>query len=153
MTHPDEAQPAPSPPHVRAAYGHWMQERVRWSDTDLIGHANNVAVSAYFETGRSHFMRSVDAIDAEPRAPLVLAQLTINFLGEMHWLDVIDIGTGCLSIGRSSCRTGQALFVGERCVGTAESVVVMIDEVTRKPVPLPSWLRQWLDQNRIAALG
>jgi len=130
-------------PRDRDAYPHWMGEHVRWSDTDLVGHVNNLSISAYFETGRTHFLLPVLSKDLPEPSLLLLAQITVNFLGEVHWPGNLDIGTGLLSLGRSSCRLGQALFDGARCVATAETVLVLIDESTRKPREIPEPMRAW----------
>lgn len=134
----------------RSIYAHWMQERVRWSDTDLVGHVNNLSFSAYFESGRTHFLRPVLAGGAHPPMMLLVAQMTVNFLGEVHWPADIDVGTGVLAVGRTSCRVGQALFDGDRCVSSAESVLVLIDEASRKPRQIPECLRSWLTGFAIA---
>lgn len=39
---------------------------------------------------------------------------------------------------------GQALFDGYRCVSSSESVLVLIDEATRKPRPINDDLRAWM---------
>jgi acyl-CoA thioester hydrolase len=128
----------------RQSYSHWVPEHVRWSDTDLVGHANNLAFGAFCETGRSMFVKHYVEKDAAERAMFLPAQLILNFLGEAFWPAQVDVGTGVLSVGRSSCRIGQGLFDGERCFGTAETVLVLIDEQTRRPLALPDSIRNWL---------
>jgi acyl-CoA thioester hydrolase len=117
----------------RSAYPHWIRERIRWSDTDMLGHVNNLAIAAYCESGRTEFLRSLLAPAAGPRSLLLLAHLSTSFLGELHWPGEVEVGTGVLEIGRSSCRMGQAVFAGKRCVSRSESVLVLIDEATRRP--------------------
>jgi len=48
-----------------------------------------------------------------------------------------DIGTRVVAVGRSSIRLEQTLFQGEARVAAAESVLVLIDETTRRSCPLP----------------
>ena len=134
----------------RTTYAYWIKERIRWSDTDMIGHVNNLAISAYVESGRSEFMRPIMIHEVNPRALMVLAKLTVNFLGEVHWPGDVDVGTVVMKIGRSSCIMGHGLFDGERCVSTAESVIVMIDEATRKSCEIPGWVRDYLSRFTIA---
>jgi acyl-CoA thioester hydrolase len=50
-----------------------------------------------------------------------------------------------LSIGRSSFTLGHGLFRGESCVGTAETVMVLIDATTRRSTPLSEVLREHLE--------
>lgn len=124
----------------RGVYRDWERERVRWSDTDLIGHANHLAFGAFCETGRAMFFRRALA-GIERGGLFVVTQLILNFRAELHWPAEVEIGTGVLSIGRSSCRLGQGLFEGERFVGSSEAVIVLIDAQTRRPVEIPEALR------------
>lgn len=128
----------------RSTYSYWLTENIRWSDTDLVGHVNNLSFSTYYETGRTQFLRPFVARGVEQRVLLLLAQMNVSFLGEAHWPGEVDIGTGMLEVGRSSCRMGQGLFLGDQCISTAESVMVMIDETTRKPKEIPDWVREYL---------
>ncbi|EPL3138007.1 TPA: acyl-CoA thioesterase [Pseudomonas aeruginosa] len=133
----------------RDAYHHWSREQVRWSDTDLVGHVNNLSFAAYCETGRCMFLRPFVENNSSQRAMMLPAQLILNFIAEAHWPQVIEIGTGIISIGNTSCRIGQGLFVEGRCIATSEVTNVMIDEQTRQPRPLPDWFRSWLSEYMI----
>ena len=62
-------------------------------------------------------------------------------VSDQHWPDEVEIGTCVLKLGNSSVTLGQGLFLGDRCVATAENVMVLIDLQTRRPVPLPEALR------------
>lgn len=134
---------------LKSSYRHWESERMRWSDSDMIGHANNLAFGAYCETGRSLFSRDVIRLDFKSGRQFVVSQLIINFIGELHWPAVVGIGTGVLHVGRSSYRIGQGLFDGERCFGTAECLMVMIDAQTRRPTPIDEDMRARLAEHRI----
>lgn len=132
-------------------YPHWASERVRFSDTDLVGHVNNLAFCAYLETGRSLFFRELTRPAAGPRSLFVLAEVSVRFLGEAHWPDEITIGTGISAIGRSSVQLTQGLFVGDRCFSIANSVLVLMDESTRRSREIPRSVKDWLETFRIAA--
>jgi acyl-CoA thioester hydrolase len=134
-----------SPLKQRATYSQWANEKVRFSDTDMLGHVNNASLATYFESGRTECIRNTIAKYAEPGMVFVVAKLTINFLTEVHYPAKIDIGTGILSIGRTSFTVVQALFDGERCVASSEAVIVVIDSISRKPCAIPDWLRERLN--------
>ncbi len=65
---------------------------------------------------------------------------------ELFYPGRIDIGTRVLGIGRSSFRLGQGIFNGNICAATAETVLVLMDEATRKAKALTPQLRAWLEQ-------
>ena len=149
MSHPISAVNKHPRLAQRAAFIAWSHEQVRWSDTDLVGHVNNLSFAAYLETGRSLFLREFVEKDSPRRAMMLPAQMVLNFYREAHWPDVVDIGTAVLSLGNTSCRVGQGLFVGDHCIATSEATLVLIDEHTRQPITLYPWLRDWLGQRML----
>jgi acyl-CoA thioester hydrolase len=75
----------------------------------------------------------------------VVARLEIDYRAELFYPGQIDIGTRVLSIGRTSFRVGQGIFKGDTCAATAETVLVLMDDATRKAKPLTPQLRTWLE--------
>jgi acyl-CoA thioester hydrolase len=70
--------------------------------------------------------------------------MSVDYIGKVHWPGDVELGTGIQAVGKSSGRMGQALFNGDRCVGSAETVLVMVDEHTRKPCEIPEWVKNYL---------
>ncbi len=128
-------------------YPHWSRETLRYCDTDAQGHINNIAFSVFCETGRTQILLEPGRPLTPPGTIMVIARLALDFLGEIHWPGEVRIGTGVTRIGSSSFHLGQGVFVGERCVAIADSVLVLADEVTRRSTPLTEDLRR-----RLAAL-
>jgi acyl-CoA thioester hydrolase len=124
---------------LRETFRHWTQDTVRFSDTDMLGHVNNVAYGAYCETGRTTFNRAV--FPAIVRGGGMVARIAINYLGETHFPNIVHIGTMVAHLGTTSYTLAQGLFIEERCVATAEGVLVRIDRDTRRPVALPDDMR------------
>ncbi len=133
------------PLRQKTQFPYWVDEHVRWSDTDKIGHVNNLAFAAYLETGRSLFLRHFTTADGPARALFVLGEITIRFIGEAHWPADIDAGTGVVEIGRKTLHLAQGLFDGDRCIATSESVLVLLDETTRRSRDIPPEVRAWLE--------
>lgn len=125
----------------RAIFRFWSREMCRYGDTDRQGHVNNAAFATFCETGRVLFLYDDAAPLAPPGCAFVIARLELDFRAELQWRDVVEIGTVPLAIGRSSFTLGQGLFAGARCVATARSVLVLMDEATRRPTPMPEELR------------
>lgn len=125
---------------------HWTKDVVRYADTDRQGHVNNAVFATFFESGRVAILYA----PATPLAPdggsFVIAHLSLDFLGEIRWPSEVSIGTTVLAIGRSSVTLGQGLFVDQQCVATAETVIVLTDNATRKSRPLPDHARAQLER-------
>jgi len=112
-------------------------ETIRYADTDRQGHVNNAVFATLCETGRVAFLYDPVQPLAPDGASFVIARLTIDFRAEIRWPGEVEIGTRIQSIGRSSMVLAQGLFQNGRCVATAETVIVLMDETTRRSRPLP----------------
>jgi acyl-CoA thioester hydrolase len=142
---PDSERPALPPATERSSYSSWTFDKLRLGDTDRQGHINNAVFATFAETGRIDFMRENSQSFRLPDTGFVVARVEIDFRGELHWPGQVEIGTRLLAIGRTSWRMEHGMFVGERCVATAVSVMVTIDAATRRAKPLPDPLRSWLE--------
>ncbi|NTU85170.1 MAG: TetR family transcriptional regulator [Chloroflexales bacterium] len=111
-------------------------EKVRYADTDRQGHVNNAVFSTLLETGRVEVLYNPAQPLASPNCAFVIASLTLNFHSEITWPGRVEIGTRVATIGRSSVTLEQALFQEERCVATANTVIVQMNEATRRAQPL-----------------
>lgn len=111
-------------------------DKLRYRDTDRQGHVNNAVFSTFLETGRTELFYSEHQPLADPNASFVMARLVLDFRAEVLWPGEVWIGTGILAIGRSSVRMEQVIFQNARPVASAETVVVQVDNVTRRSTPL-----------------
>jgi len=109
-------------------------DKIRYADTDHQGHVNNAVFATLLETGRTEILYDL----AEPGSSFVLVRLVVDFRAEIRWPGTVSIGTRVASLGHSSIKLEQGLFQDDRCVATAETVIVLIDDVTRKSRGLPA---------------
>ena len=124
-----------------ARYRAWVEEHIRFGDTDMLGHVNNAVFVTLSETGRIHFLLRSGLPELPGGQVWVIARIVLDYQAELHWPDTVRIGTGVLRIGNSSVTLGQGMFLGERCAATSENVMVLIDTATRRPAPLPEALK------------
>ncbi len=127
-------------------YLHWAKDVVRYADTDCQGHVNNAVFATYLETGRVTILCTPDKPLAPEGTSFVIARLTLDFRAEIRWPCEVAIGTRILRVGNSSVTIGQGLFVDRQCVATAETVIVLVDDATRKSRPLPDAARAALQK-------
>lgn len=112
-------------------------EKLRFADTDLNGHVSNAAFATCCQNARLEVLCDRSRVPVPSDAHFVLARFELEFLAEMHWPGIVDVGTRVCRVGRSSAAMTQSLFVGSRCVANAVSTVVLIDRSTRRATPLP----------------
>jgi acyl-CoA thioester hydrolase len=122
-------------------YGFRQRELIRFSDTDMLGHVNNVAFLAYFESGRTQFLRDHLVAFAGGPLAMVAARVEIDFLAELHWPGEIEIGTRVERVGNTSIVLDQAVRREDRTVARAKTVLVVIDRTSRRPAPVPDAVR------------
>lgn len=111
-------------------------DKLRYGDTDPQGHVNNAVFATLLETGRAELIYAPGDPLPDPGCAFVIARLHLDFIGEVRWPGRVDIGTRVARIGNSSVTLDQALFQHGSCVATARTVIVQMNEATRRSQPL-----------------
>jgi acyl-CoA thioester hydrolase len=118
-------------------YPHRAETDIRHSDTDRLGHVNNVAFAAFLEFGRASLLHNMTSKNPVKGHAFVIVRLEIDYRAEMRWPGKVQIGVGVTRIGRSSFASRQTMFNNGNIVAEAVSVLVLMNEATRKSAPLP----------------
>ena len=125
-----------------------LTDNVRFADLDANQHVNNAVYATYFETGRVTLMKDRSLGMMPDGLAWIMVRLDIHFRAELRWPGVIELGLGVSKLGRTSVTFDQVVFSQGRCVASARSITVLIDELTRKPTPLTpeiiANLQRWL---------
>ncbi len=117
------------------AFPFLSHDKLRYSDTDKQGHVNNAVFSTLLETGRVEFLDHQSGLLDTPGKVIVIARLVLDYRGEIFWPGEVQTGTRVGKIGRSSLSFDQAIFQNRLCVATAETVIVQIDQASRRSAP------------------
>ena len=131
-------------------------DNVRFADLDPNQHVNNAVYATYFETGRVTLMKDRTSGLMPEGLSWMMVRLDMHFRAELHWPGTIEMGLGLVKFGRTSVTFDQVVFSEGRCVASAQSVSVLIDDATRKPTPLTPeliknfqpWLRRGVSSQR-----
>ena len=113
-----------------------LSDNVRFGDLDPNQHVNNAVYATYFETGRVTLMKSPEYGLTPSGLAWIMVRLDIHFRAELHWPNKIELGLGVVKLGRTSVTFEQVVFSEGKCIASANSVGVMIDETSRRPTPL-----------------
>lgn len=111
-------------------------DKVRYGDTDRQGHVNNAVFATFLETGRVEILADGNHPLAASGCAFVIARLELDFRAEITWPGTVEIGTRVASIGTSSMTLEQAVFQNGKIAANAKTVIVQMDETTRKSSPL-----------------
>ena len=130
-----------------------LSDNVRFADLDPNQHVNNAVYATYFETGRVTLMKDRSYGLMPDGVTWIMVRLDMHFRAELHWPGQIELGLGVAKFGRTSVSFDQVVFSEGKCIASARAITVLIDEVTRKPVPLTPelkakfapWIRHGVD--------
>ena len=130
-----------------------LTDNVRFADLDPNQHVNNAVYASYFETGRVTLMKDPSRGLIPTGLTWIMVRLDIHFRAELRWPGTIEMGLGVVKFGRTSVTFDQVVFSEGKCIASARSVSVLLDEATRKPTPLTAevvaafqpWLRRGMD--------
>lgn len=132
---------------VPAAYPAHETVPTRFQDLDPMGHLNNVAFAALFETARVKFNQAAGrprAADGGFRA--VVARNEINYLAEGGFPDPVEIAMGIGRIGTRSFEMLAAMFQNGVAIATCDTTIVMTAPVG---AGLPEGFRHTLEGLRV----
>jgi acyl-CoA thioester hydrolase len=113
-----------------------LTDNVRFADLDPNQHVNNAVYATYFETGRVTLMKDRSYGLMPDGLAWIMVRLDMHFRAELKWPGTIEMGLGVSKFGRTSVTFDQVVFSEGRCVASAQSVSVLIDDQSRKPTPL-----------------
>ncbi|MFL6239260.1 MAG: acyl-CoA thioesterase [Actinomycetes bacterium] len=111
---------------------------VRFSDTDMMGHANNSAFNVFLEDARIAFFRSLVAQSGEEffGRGLIVARVEIDYVRPVFFGDPIEAEVCIVGVGRSSFRVGYVLRQRGEEVARATTVQVAYDYKANASRPL-----------------
>ncbi len=152
MSAPDALRSDVDPRALRRAdFPVLRPQQTRWSDDDVYGHVNNVVHHLMFDTLVNAWLIEASGTDIR-RLPAVglVVETSCRYFAELRFPETVTGGLAVEKVGTSSVVYRLALF-GEHEEGPAalgRFVHVYVDQVTRRPVPVPEAIRAAL-----AAIG
>lgn len=111
-------------------------DKIRYGDTDRQGHVNNAMFVRFYETSRAELLYDPKNVLHDDDGSFVIANVTVDFLNEIHWPGKVDIGLKVTRLGKSSVTFLQAIFQHDQLVSTSTSVIVHVNNKTKKSSPL-----------------
>jgi acyl-CoA thioester hydrolase len=129
------------------------QVRVRFADTDAMGVAYYGTYLAFFETGRVEAMRQAGflytrLVEQGLHSPVVEA--CVRYLAPARFDDLLLVEAHVTEVRPASFRFTYAVRRASDAarVAVGHTVHACVDATTLRPVRLPAWVKQALDQLR-----
>lgn len=137
----------------RSDYQNWTEVSTRYSDQDPMQHVNNVAITAFLESGRVGLFQRLFSETPLPPQCIVLAGLSIDYLHEITFPDPVEVGGRLAAIGDRSITTHYAIFQRDICCVVSQSVNVFFDPETRRSAEPPPEVRPTVKLLRSSIAG
>lgn len=120
--------------------------RVRLSETDAFGIVFHANFFIYFDVARVDYLRNLDAlrfISPENARNNALVHATADFRSPARFDDILVVHARVSEIGSSSFTFDFLATnkVENRLVATGRTTLVVLDEKTWKPIPVPEEFR------------
>jgi len=124
--------------------------RVRWAEVDRQGIVFNGHYLAYFDIGVTEYWRAIgypypDGL-AKHGTDLYVVKATVEYHASAVYDDLIAIGMRCARIGNSSMQFLPEIYRRDELLVSGELVYVNADPATKKPAPVPDFLREAIGQ-------
>lgn len=113
--------------------------RLRFNDTDRLGHVNNAVFAVMLEQGRSEMGVDAGLPLGDGAESLVIVRLELDFLREMTWPGEVRIETEVLRLGGRSFTVQQRLVQDDEICGKAQTVLVVMDRTAKRAVSIDPW--------------
>lgn len=130
---------------------HTTTHRLRFNDTDRLGHVNNAVFAVMLEQGRSELAVEAGLPIGSEGTALVIVRLELDFLREMAWPGAVTVETEVARLGNRSFTLRQRLISDGEACARAVTVLVVMDRASRRAVPLEgAWrdsLTRWLEHS------
>ncbi len=113
--------------------------RLRFNDTDRLGHVNNAVFAVMLEQGRSEMAFEAGLPLGDGATSLVIVRLELDFVREMMWPGEVRIETEVLRLGGRSFTLQQRLVVQDDVCARAQTVLVVLDRQAKRAVAIDPW--------------
>ena len=126
---------------------HVTNHRIRFNDTDRLGHVNNAVFAVMLEQGRAELMDWCGLPVGGQDEAVVIVRMELDFVAEMGWPGEVRIETQVMRLGGRSFTLHQRLVSGGELCAMGETVLVVLDRSLRKAVSIDPWrpaLAEWL---------
>ena len=117
----------------------------RVSETDGVGHINNVFVPIWFEAGRREIFRifspNLDFINWK----LALVKVTVEYLDQLYLAEQVEVRTGIEKIGTSSFTIKEEIYQTNRLCSKGQAIYVNYNFKEKKSEPISNEIRGKLE--------
>ncbi|OVE82455.1 hypothetical protein BVY03_00895 [bacterium K02(2017)] len=124
------------------------QVKIRFSDTDAMGHCNNARMISYMEEGRVEYFKKlfphVTRANQFDLFPFILAEIQCSYKAPAFCNQLLIVSLGTTHIGTKSFTFEYDIYEAEskQMVATGKSIQVMYDYKNNKTITIPQEIKE-----------
>lgn len=119
------------------------QFKVRFYETDALGHVNNTVVPMWIETGRLPIFEFFGEMSPETQS-LIVARLEVDYTRPIFFGSNVTVKTYVSRVGGSSFDITSEIWQQDELCAKGKTVLVYFDFQSQKSIPLTDALRSRL---------
>ncbi len=130
-------------------FKHKTPVQIRFSDMDMMGHANNGVQLSYLDLARVHYFNELFGTDVDwNEAILIVAHLEIDYLAPIMLNDSIEVHTKIIKIGNKSVQMLQNIVDAKTGEVKTKTKQVMVGFSKNKgiSIPVPEFFKERITQ-------
>lgn len=127
-----------------------MEFKVRFNDTDMLGHVNHASYFTYMEEARLAYLEELDMNFFDNKnITIILVSATCDFISQGYFNDTLIVKTKVKKVGNSSFNLTSDIINKEtnQSIAKGEVTVVCFDIENQKSTPLPELFKEKLESN------
>ncbi|HOT01958.1 MAG TPA: acyl-CoA thioesterase [Acidobacteriota bacterium] len=121
--------------------------RIDWSEIDLFGHVNNVAIMKYVQAARVDFLEALGLMQqkAETGIGPILASVSCRFMRPLFYPGHVSTSARAAAVGTTSFEIRYELRDdGGKLAARATDIIVLFDFMKQTKVPLSRALKEMI---------
>lgn len=121
-----------------------LRLRIDWSDVDLFGHVNNLAILKYIQAARVCYLDKIGLMQsqAEKKIGPILASTTCQFRKPLFYPGHVTVHAGVDYIKNTSFRIQSRIYDDNKeTAAEAQDILVLFDFIRNVKIAIPAELR------------
>lgn len=130
---------------------HEITVKVRFSETDALGHVSNISYFIYLEEARIEFLKKMGLGMSNDKWSIIMLSVNCTFLKQAYFDQKLKVASYVTKIGNSSFKLGHRITDAEsgQLIAEGDAGAVYFDFQAQKSMQLPERVRQKLEEYMI----
>ncbi|HYH02386.1 MAG TPA: acyl-CoA thioesterase [Bacillota bacterium] len=126
-----------------------LELRIDWSEIDLFGHVNNLAIMKYVQAARVNYLEQVGLmqLQAEAKQGPILASTSCQFRKVLFYPGQVRVNSKVAYIKNTSFQMQHEVFNDHHeLIAEVQDIIVFFDFVDNTKLTIPAELREKFEQ-------